>query len=511
VLQPLQLTNVSLRYPDEIVELRDFLVKAGCEVRTGQALGGIARRLQQDRAFHRDLTSYVWVVIDRCERISYPDLLGVLAIAAAGSSFAAAAEEDDAHRLLRFLMEARHSLDRISISDDEGRVSGRAAAGAVASPSSEPLVARGDGADVLAEPLELAGLSSAAKAEDSGRRRRWLPWVIAAGCVLVAVVIGLWMKTRTAEYAGTPVVSVAPAVAGNAASTPVTRDSVTPSDIGPDESEARAGVRSGIPRRSARVAPLSPVARSSGRTSMAAPAVPSPARSEPPPVTTAATHGPAPAEALPAPAPVTRSPQISSTASAPAPGSGVRAVGPGSSAQANPARTSGRVMKVPSLGEDSAQQSAEDSTPTSNGPVLHRRRPPGALAPVTDYGTELASKGSAPAVPAAIGGSPNPSVGATPGGTVHATSLGTMASNLMYSPVPVYPAAASAAHVQGEVKLSADVDRNGNVASVRVISGPPMLRDAAMDAVQRWRFRPYQSSGRPIPVAAVAVIDFQLP
>jgi TonB family protein len=81
----------------------------------------------------------------------------------------------------------------------------------------------------------------------------------------------------------------------------------------------------------------------------------------------------------------------------------------------------------------------------------------------------------------------------------------------MYSPVPVYPAAASAAHVQGEVKLSADVDRNGNVASVRVISGPPMLRDAAMDAVQRWRFRPYQSSGRPIPVAAVAVIDFQLP
>jgi len=78
-----------------------------------------------------------------------------------------------------------------------------------------------------------------------------------------------------------------------------------------------------------------------------------------------------------------------------------------------------------------------------------------------------------------------------------------MASNLLYSPVPAYPAAASASHVQGEVKLSADVDRNGNVASVRVISGPPLLRDAALDAVQRWRYRPYISSGGPIPMAAI--------
>jgi TonB family protein len=86
-----------------------------------------------------------------------------------------------------------------------------------------------------------------------------------------------------------------------------------------------------------------------------------------------------------------------------------------------------------------------------------------------------------------------------------------MASNLLYSPVPAYPAAASASHVQGEVKLSADVDRDGKVASVRVISGPPLLRDAALDAVQRWRYRPYLSSGGPIPMAAIAVMDFQLP
>jgi TonB family protein len=86
-----------------------------------------------------------------------------------------------------------------------------------------------------------------------------------------------------------------------------------------------------------------------------------------------------------------------------------------------------------------------------------------------------------------------------------------MASNVLYSPVPAYPAAASTLHVQGEVKLSADVDRDGKVASVRVISGPPLLRDAALDALQRWRYRPYRSSGGPIPMAAIAIMDFELP
>jgi TonB family protein len=61
------------------------------------------------------------------------------------------------------------------------------------------------------------------------------------------------------------------------------------------------------------------------------------------------------------------------------------------------------------------------------------------------------------------------------------------------------------------VKLSADVDRDGKVASVRVISGPPLLRDAALDAVRRWRFRPYLSSDGPIPMAAIEIMDFQLP
>ena len=71
--------------------------------------------------------------------------------------------------------------------------------------------------------------------------------------------------------------------------------------------------------------------------------------------------------------------------------------------------------------------------------------------------------------------------------------------------------AASAANVQGEVKVEAEVDRDGHVASARVVSGPPMLRDAAVDAVQHWRYRPFLAAGKPTSMNATAIVDFQLP
>jgi TonB family protein len=504
MLQPLQLTDVSIRYAEEIVELHDFLFKAGCAVRTGQALGQIAARLLQDRAFHRDLTSHVWVVIERCDRISYSDLLGVLAIAAAGSSFAATADEDDAHCLLRFLMEARHSFD------NKDRFPARGTADAMANPSIGPFQPiRGNGQEASVEPLQLIerDLLSPEESQNSDSGRRGFPWVIAGGCVLVALIIGLWLKPRPAEYAGNKPASATPGAAGNMASTPVTKESVTPSVLRPDERVARASVHSPIPRRNWRIMPFSLAARSSRRTPVIAPYIPSPVPNVPPPATVTATHGPVPAEALPAPNPAAR-PSDSLTAPPPA----TRAAGTASPARVGPpARTYSGPSGAPSIPQDSAQQGGDNISRISKAPILLRRPPPESSSAFSEDGTDLASEDSPPAVSAAPGTSPNGSAGTTHGGTVRVTSLGAMASNLLYGPVPAYPAAASASHVQGEVKLSADVDRDGKVASVRVISGPPLLRDAALDAVQRWRYRPYLSSGGPIPVAAIAIMDFQLP
>jgi TonB family protein len=508
MLQPLQLTDVSIRYAEEIVELRDFLIKAGCAVRTGQALGQIAARLLQDRAFHRDLTSHVWVVIDRCDRISYSDLLGVLAIAAAGSSFAATADEDDAHCLLRFLMEARHSLD--TLSDNKDRAPARGTTDAMANPSIGPFQpARGNGQEVSVEPLELVerDLLSPEESQNSDSGRSRLPWAISAGCVLVALLIGLWLKPRLAADSDRKPASVIPGAAGNVASTSLPKESVTPSDFPPDQRVARAVVHSPITRRNSRAMTPSPATRSSRRTPVAPPYIPSPPANVPPPVTATATHSPVPAKALPAPAPTARPPD-SLTAPPPA----IRA-GTASPAQVGPpAATYSGPSGAPSIPQGSAQQGGDNIiSRTSKAPILLRRRPPASSSAFSEDGTNLASEDSPPTVSAAAGTSPNGNVQATHGGTVRVTSLGAMASNLLYSPVPAYPAAASASHVQGEVKLSADVDRDGKVASIRVISGPPLLRDAALDAVQRWRYRPYRSSGGPIPMAAIEIMDFQLP
>ena len=509
MLQPLQLTDVSIRYAEEIVELRDFLIKAGCAVRTRQALGQIADRLLRDRAFHRDLTSHVWVVIDRCDRISYSDLLGVLAIAAAGSSFATTADENDAHCLLRFLMEARHSLD--TLPDNKDRAPARGTAGAMATPSIGPFQpTRGNGQEVSVEPLRPVerDLLAPEGSQNSDSGRRGLTWLIAAGCILLALLIGLWLKPRPAEYAGYKPASVTPAAVGNVLSTPVTKEGVTPSALGPDERVTKGGVHAPITRKNPRVMPSRPAARSSGRAPVAPPYTPSPPANVPPPVTATATHSPVPAEALPAPAPAARPPDSLTT-----PPPAIRAAGTASPPQVGPpAATYSGPLGAPSIPQDSAQQGGDNiSSGSSKAPILLRRRPPASSSAFSEDGTNLASGDSPPAVSAAAGTSPNGSAGATHGGTVRVTSLGAMASNLLYSPVPAYPAAASASHVQGEVKLSADVDRDGKVASVRVISGPPLLRDAALDAVQRWRYRPYRSSGGPIPMAAIEIMDFQLP
>jgi TonB family protein len=507
MLQPLQLTDVSIRYPEEIVELRDFLIKAGCAVRTGQALGQTASRLLRDRAFHRDLTSHVWVLIDKYDRISYSDLLGVLAIAAAGSSFAATADEGDAHCLLRFLMEARHSLE--TLSDNKKRAPARETTDVIANPSTGPFQpTRGNGQEVSVEPLQPGerDLLSPEGSQNSASGRRRLPWVVAAGCVLVALLIGLWLKHRPAEYAGKNPASVTPAAAGNVLSTPVTKGSVTPSALRPDERVANGGVSSPIPRRKSRVMPFSLAAQSPRQTPVAAGYIPSPAPNAPP-VTATATHGPVPAGVLPAPAPTAR-PSDSLTTLPPA----IRAAGTASPAQVGPsAAIYSAPSDAPSIPQDSAQQGGDNISRASKAPILLRRHPPASSSAVSEDGTNLASEDSPPAVSAALETSPNGSAAATDGGTVRVTSLGAMASNLLYSPVPAYPAAAFASHVQGEVKLSADVDRDGNVASVRVISGPPLLRHAALDAVQRWRYRPYRSSGGPIPMAAIEIMDFQLP
>jgi len=53
---------------------------------------------------------------------------------------------------------------------------------------------------------------------------------------------------------------------------------------------------------------------------------------------------------------------------------------------------------------------------------------------------------------------------------------------------PMYPELARRMHISGTVKLQIVVTKDGNVKSTKVIGGPPLLIDASVDAVKRWKF-----------------------
>ncbi len=84
------------------------------------------------------------------------------------------------------------------------------------------------------------------------------------------------------------------------------------------------------------------------------------------------------------------------------------------------------------------------------------------------------------------------------------------AGKLIYSVNPSYPALATEARVQGVVVLEVTVDAQGNVESVKVLSGHPLLREAAVQAVKQWRYKPTHLNGEAVPVIADVTVRFNL-
>jgi periplasmic protein TonB len=75
---------------------------------------------------------------------------------------------------------------------------------------------------------------------------------------------------------------------------------------------------------------------------------------------------------------------------------------------------------------------------------------------------------------------------------------------------PTYPVIARSAHVSGTVILAATISTEGRIENLRIISGHPMLRQAAIDAVKTWRYRPYQLNNQPVEVETTININFTL-
>jgi periplasmic protein TonB len=85
-----------------------------------------------------------------------------------------------------------------------------------------------------------------------------------------------------------------------------------------------------------------------------------------------------------------------------------------------------------------------------------------------------------------------------------------MEGNLLLRVQPVYPPLAREARIQGSVVLQAVIDRDGKIKNLQVLSGHPMLVQAAVDAVRRWRYRPYVLNEQPIEVETQITVKFTL-
>jgi TonB family protein len=76
---------------------------------------------------------------------------------------------------------------------------------------------------------------------------------------------------------------------------------------------------------------------------------------------------------------------------------------------------------------------------------------------------------------------------------------------------PEYPEQALARRVQGPVLLDVRISREGKVQEVKLVSGDPLLANAAVAAVRQWRFKPHTVSGRAVEMETKITLNFALP
>jgi protein TonB len=75
---------------------------------------------------------------------------------------------------------------------------------------------------------------------------------------------------------------------------------------------------------------------------------------------------------------------------------------------------------------------------------------------------------------------------------------------------PRYPPLAMQTHMQGTVIVDAVIDEHGDVTEVKVVSGPPLLIQSALEAVRHWKYEPTFLNDQPIPVQLNVTVAFRL-
>jgi len=117
------------------------------------------------------------------------------------------------------------------------------------------------------------------------------------------------------------------------------------------------------------------------------------------------------------------------------------------------------------------------------------------------------AKAQAQAPQGMIGAEPSPHPG-TPqrirvGGNVQE-------QNLIRKVEPVYPPLALQARIQGTVRFTAIISKDGHVQNLQLVSGHPLLVESARAAVVQWEYKPMLLNGQPVEVVTQIDVNFTL-
>jgi protein TonB len=80
----------------------------------------------------------------------------------------------------------------------------------------------------------------------------------------------------------------------------------------------------------------------------------------------------------------------------------------------------------------------------------------------------------------------------------------------LHQPHPIYPRIAKRARVAGDVVITSTIDTEGNVVDMQAVSGPPLLYEAALEALAQWKFEPTYLDDKPVAIILNVTIHFEL-
>lgn len=166
----------------------------------------------------------------------------------------------------------------------------------------------------------------------------------------------------------------------------------------------------------------------------------------------------------------------------------------------------------PSKRKEAAQAQEPQATRTYAlvAPNINRQESNGS-AP-TNPSAEAPSIQTGLAVPQGepIGGALNSSV-APPAPEVHVPVGGMVQqARLIRSVPPIYPELAKSTRVSGDVVVDALIDASGKVSTVKVISGPVLLQQAAIETVRQWKYEPARLDGQAVAMHLSVTVKFRL-